>query len=303
VPEILDQFKSGFPHNWKGLLQMVDQKRKIMTEAAAAAAAALQQKAGNGLLSVPGHHAANGDESANDANVSMDVSGQQEESPAATNAERKSRVAGNEANEASSRGKQRSSKTASAAGEPHGVRVNISHDDSSTAAGKGRGGAKTKKNEEREDEEEAEEDEEAEEEPILLDGKVIADMTRIELLKGLRARGKKVPFRWAASCSVGGISLLSTHLAHSVCFHTTQKASGTRGQLAAMLERLVVAEAVPQPQPQRDSPKTSKKADSTPVAAAAIDKEPKSTTPPPVAEELTQEKVTATEPVRSYILS
>lgn len=71
-----------------------------------------------------------------------------------------------------------------------------------------------------------------------------------------------------------------------------------------MLERLVVAEAVPQPQPQRDSPKTPKKADSTPVAAAAIDKEPESTTPPPpVAEELTQEKVTATEPVRSYTLS
>lgn len=271
VPEILDQFKSGFPHNWKGLLQMVDQKRKIMTEAAAAAAAALQQEAGNGLLPVPGHHATNGNESVNDANVSMDVSGQQEESPAATNAERKSRaVAGNETNErkneASSREKQgSSSKTATAAGsEPHGVRVKISHDDSSTAAGKGRGGAKTKKNEERDEEEEAEE--EAEAEPVLLDGKVIAEMTRIELLKGLRARGKK-------------------------------KASGTRGQLAAMLERLVVAETVPQPQPQpqRDSPKTSKKADSIPMAAAAkqkVDKEPteSTTTPPPVAEELTQEK-------------
>jgi hypothetical protein len=71
-----------------------------------------------------------------------------------------------------------------------------------------------------------------------------------------------------------------------------------------MLERLVVAETVPQPQPQpqpqRDSPKTSKKADSIPMAAAAkqkVDKEPteSTTTPPPVAEELTQEKVTATE--------
>jgi hypothetical protein len=71
--------------------------------------------------------------------------------------------------------------------------VKISHDDSSTAAGKGRGGAKTKKNEERDEEEEAEE--EAEAEPVLLDGKVIAEMTRIELLKGLRARGKKVSFR------------------------------------------------------------------------------------------------------------
>jgi hypothetical protein len=182
----LDQFKSGFPHNWKELLVAVDEKRRTMSAAAAAA------KDNNGLAAKqqqPAAAAKGAKASHSDLNVSMEVS-RPVESPADANAERKPHKAAGGGDEKERKVQQQ--QESKAMDSPHGARVKISHDDSSpstTAASKDRGGNRRRRAVESEM---AEEEEERVGEPISLDGKVIADMTRIELLKGLRARGRKV---------------------------------------------------------------------------------------------------------------
>lgn len=147
VPQILDQFKAGFPANWKELIQSVDFKRQMSPSLTAPPSSSLKPQQANGTV-IP-YAISRGNES-----IDMGRSGEHRVMARTFS----SAIEGKTADAQARNGENGMEPDA------YGAKAKQQYSPSDLTA------------------------------PILLNGKAITSMTRLELLKELRARGNKVLF-------------------------------------------------------------------------------------------------------------